>query len=90
MSGEESRRRIGGFVPIRTMHTLQATRWEYVTFKLDVDRFVLGPRIEPGDVSQHLNRFGEEGWELVSMIDVNAGEGRTCDLVAVFKRPAAA
>jgi hypothetical protein len=23
------------------------------------------------------------------MIDVNAGEGRTCDLVAVFKRPAA-
>ena len=70
------------------MHTLQATRWEYTTFTLDVDGPILGPRIEPGQVTEHLNRFGADGWELVSMIDVNAGEGRTCDLVAVFKRPA--
>lgn len=89
MSGDESRRRIGGFATeLRTMHTLQATRWEYTTLKLDVDRFVLGPNIEPAQVSRHLNEFGGDGWELVSMIDVNAGEGRTCDLVAVFKRPA--
>lgn len=73
----------------RTMHTLQATRWEYTTLKLDVDRSILGPFIEPRQVSQYLNQFGGDGWELVSMIDVNAGEGRTCDLVAVFKRPAA-
>ena len=71
------------------MHTLQATRWEYITLKLDVDRFLLGPQIEPKQVTHHLNHFGDDGWELVSMIDVNAGEGRTCDLVAVFKRPAA-
>lgn len=72
-----------------TMHTLHATRWEYTTLKLDVDRSILGPYIEPKQVSGYLNRFGDDGWELVSMIDVNAGEGRTCDLVAVFKRPAA-
>lgn len=91
MSGDESRRRIGGRGTeiSRTMHTLQATRWEYTTLKLDVDRSILGPFIEPRQVSQYLNQFGGDGWELVSMIDVNAGEGRTCDLVAVFKRPAA-
>lgn len=72
------------------MSTVLDTRWEYVTLKIDVDRFIRGPAIDAADISRHLNRFGGEGWELVSMIDVNAGEGRTCDLVAVFKRPAAA
>ncbi|HEU0052389.1 MAG TPA: DUF4177 domain-containing protein [Longimicrobium sp.] len=70
------------------MHTLQATRWEYVTLKIDVDRLFRGPHIDVKEISAHLNRFGGEGWELVSMVDVNAGEGRTCDLVAFFKRPA--
>lgn len=71
------------------MHTAQATRWQYATLKIDVDRYFLGPQVDVAEVSQHLNDYGEDGWELVSMIDVNAGEGRTCDLVAVFKRPAA-
>jgi len=70
------------------MHTAQAVRWEYVTLKMDVDRYIRGPAIDAADVSRHLNRFGGEGWELVAMVDVNAGEGRTCDLVAIFKRPA--
>ena len=70
------------------MHTERATRWHYATLKIDVDRFLRGPHIDVEQVSRHLDRFGGEGWELVSMIDVNAGEGRTCDLVAVFKRPA--
>lgn len=70
------------------MDTALATRWEYVTLKIDVDRYVRGPNINVRDISEHLNHFGGGGWELVSMIDVNAGEGRTCDLVAIFKRPA--
>lgn len=68
------------------MTTITAARWEYVTLKIDVDRLIRGPAIDVKDISRHLNHFGDEGWELVSMIDVNAGEGRTCDLVAVFKR----
>ncbi|HEX9938796.1 MAG TPA: DUF4177 domain-containing protein [Longimicrobium sp.] len=71
------------------MTTVTAARWEYVTLRIDVDRFISGPAIDVKDISHHLNHFGGEGWELVSMIDVNAGEGRTCDLVAVFKRAAA-
>ncbi|HEX2205205.1 MAG TPA: DUF4177 domain-containing protein [Longimicrobium sp.] len=69
------------------MHTAQAARWQYATLELDVDRYFLGPQVDAAEVSRHLNDYGEDGWELVSMIDVNAGEGRTCDLVAVFKRP---
>jgi hypothetical protein len=71
------------------MSTALETRWEYVTLKIDVDRYIRRPDIREADISKHLNHFGGDGWELVSMIDVNAGEGRTCDLVAVFKRPAA-
>jgi Domain of unknown function (DUF4177) len=71
------------------MHTAQATRWEYVTLRMDVDRFVLGPHIDVHDISRHLNHLGGEGWELVSLMDVNVAEGSTSDLLAVFKRPAA-
>jgi hypothetical protein len=69
------------------MLTREATRWSYTTLKIDVDRLVSGPEINVADISRHLNHLGGDGWELVSMIDVNAGEGRTCDLVGVFKRP---
>ncbi|HYR10253.1 MAG TPA: DUF4177 domain-containing protein [Longimicrobium sp.] len=55
---------------------------------VDVYRFARGPRVDPAEISGNLNHRGGEGWELVSMIDVNAGQGGTCDLVAVFKRPA--
>jgi hypothetical protein len=72
----------------RTMHTAQATRWQYTMLTVDVYRFARGPHVDPKQISGNLNQLGGEGWELVSMIDVNAGHGGTCDLVAVFKRPA--
>jgi Domain of unknown function (DUF4177) len=72
----------------RTMHTAQATRWQYTMLTVDVYRFARGPHVDPRQISGNLNQLGGEGWELVSMIDVNAGQGGTCDLVAVFKRPA--
>jgi hypothetical protein len=70
------------------MHTAHATRWQYTMLTVDVYRFARGPRVDPAEISGSLNQLGGEGWELVSMIDVNAGQGGTCDLVAVFKRPA--
>jgi hypothetical protein len=65
---------------------MQAPRWEYQTIKLDVAGF-LRPKIEPASLTQQLNELGDLGWELVGMADLNAGEGRTTGLVAVFKRP---
>ncbi|HEX2208895.1 MAG TPA: DUF4177 domain-containing protein [Longimicrobium sp.] len=70
------------------MLTAQATRWQYTMLTVDVYNFARGPRVDPAEIGGNLNRLGGEGWELVSMIDVNAGQGGTCDLVAVFKRPA--
>lgn len=73
---------------IKTMHTAKATRWQYTMLTVDVYRSVRGPHVDPRQISGNLNQLGSDGWELVSMIDVNAGQGATCDLVAVFKRPA--
>lgn len=70
------------------MHTPQAARWQYTMLTVDVYRFARGPHVDVAQISGNLNRFGGDGWELVSMIDVTAGQGGTCDLVAVFKRPA--
>jgi hypothetical protein len=72
----------------KTMHTAQATRWQYRMLTVDVYSFARGPQVNVEQISSNLNQFGGDGWELVSMIDVNAGQGGTCDLVAVFKRPA--
>jgi hypothetical protein len=64
-----------------------ATRWEYTMLKIDVYRGITGPHIDVDQIDGRLDGLGGEGWELVCMIGANAGEGRTSDLVAVFKRP---
>ena len=90
MSGDrkpEADRRIESEI-IQTMHTAQETRWQYTMLTVDVYRFARGPHVDVTQISARLDQLGGEGWELVSMIDVNAGQGGTCDLVAVFKRPA--
>lgn len=60
--------------------------WEYRTLKLDVSSW-LGPKVEPERIDAELNAHGREGWELVSMIDINRHQGATAELVLVFKRP---
>ena len=52
-----------------------ATGW-FQAGKLDGQKF-----------NDRLNRFGEEGWELVNVFDTNMFQGGTRDVVAVFKRP---
>lgn len=46
-----------------------------------------GTDFRVGDLEAGLNGFGAEGWELVSVFDVNLGDGRTAGIVAVLKRP---
>ena len=65
---------------------MRAPRWEYRTVQIDVGSW-LGPNVEPDAIDAELNRHGEEGWELVSALDVNAAEGSTTAIVALFKRP---
>lgn len=89
MSGGESRRRTGAYAGeiYRTTMLTLATRWEYTMLKIDVYRGITGPHIDVDRIDSRLDELGGEGWELVSLVGANAGEGRTSDLVAVLKRP---
>ncbi len=61
-------------------------QWEYTTALIDVTGWVRA-KVDPEATSAELNRYGAEGWELVSAFDVNEGHGRTSKIVALFKRP---
>jgi hypothetical protein len=64
---------------------MHATKWEYHTVTLDVEGF-FNVRVDEGQLAQEFNVLGREGWELVSMVDLNRGHGRSASVVAVFKR----
>ena len=62
-----------------------AMAWEYLVHTLDsVDAFSSG-EIRPREVQDVLNRHGQEGWELVSAFETDAGPGAM--VVLTFKRP---
>lgn len=60
-------------------------KWEYTSFKVEAKGFV-GGILELEDFNHRLNSLGEQGWELVSCLTTNAGQGYTREVVAVFKR----
>ena len=47
----------------------------------------LGGILDAQKFNDHLNRLGQQDWELVSVFDTNMGYGQTRDVVAVLKRP---
>lgn len=53
---------------------------------IDVSGF-FGPTFDVDTIGTNLNDAGEEGWELVSIVDVNNGRGATGQLIANLKRP---
>ena len=65
---------------------MRPPQWEYKTVQIDVAGWFL-PKVEPDAMDAELNRYGAEGWELVSAFDVNRAQGRTSHVVVLFKRP---
>ena len=63
-----------------------ATRWQYLTVQINVAG-LLGPRVNIKEVGEAFDRYGEDGWELVSALDINRGEGSSSEIIAFFKRP---
>jgi hypothetical protein len=43
--------------------------------------------LNPAEFKSALNRYGAQGWELVSVFDVNMIQGASKQVVATFKRP---
>lgn len=61
------------------------TKWEYKIINVRSENYRLDP-----NAATELNRFGDDGWELVGLTSVNFKTGATDNIALVFKRPAAA
>lgn len=61
-------------------------KWEYQTLKMMTGGF-LGGKLDEDDFEDELNRYGEEGWEVVSCFDTSYGQGTSREVIVVFKRP---
>lgn len=61
-------------------------RWEYRVMALQVGG-LFAPNVDLDQLGNYLNGAGDEGWELVTVVDINHGQGRTVELVGIMKRP---
>ncbi len=46
----------------------------------------MGGKVDSDHFRDELNRLGGDGWELVSCVSTNQGNGYTRSIVSVFKR----
>jgi hypothetical protein len=60
-------------------------RWEYRVMLMGVEGF-FGPKVDVDQLGQFLNEAGDDGWELLSVVPITRGEGRTAELMGVLKR----
>ena len=64
-------------------------KWEYQTLKISTDfGFFSGTDFDSDRLAKLLNGHGAEGWELVSVFDIEKVNGGSKFVVAVMKRPA--
>lgn len=62
-------------------------KWEYTTVIFAAKGMWLGGKIDGQAFTDKLNELGDQGWELTSTFDTSMLEGKTRDVIAVFKRP---
>jgi hypothetical protein len=46
------------------------------------------PKLETNVVTEEMNKMGQDGWELVSVMDTSVGYGQTNEILLFFKREA--
>lgn len=61
-------------------------QWEYHVELVDIGGF-WGPNVDPSIISRMFNKAGSDGWEMVSIVDINSGHGQSSRLLVTFKRP---
>ena len=65
-------------------------KWEYRTLKIGAEHgFLSGTDFDATELASQLNTLGAEGWELVSVFEIEKVQGGTKFVVAVMKRPGA-
>lgn len=60
-------------------------QWEYKTMKFKTGGF-LGGKVDTEELEVELNRYGSEGWELVSCFDTSLSQGQSREVIVIFKR----
>lgn len=64
-------------------------RWEYYVHTISASGVFSQGHVEPRELTDILNVYGNDGWELVSAFDTNSGHGGSRLVVLTFKRPRA-
>lgn len=65
-------------------------RWEYKTLALDTSRSWTNRTLfDEAAFNSQLQALGDDEWELVSVSDINAYDGESQTVLAIFKRPQA-
>ena len=60
--------------------------WEYFTHSINLSGFFTSGNVTPQAVTDALNWYGAQGWELVSAFDTNRPDGGSQTLLLIFKR----
>jgi hypothetical protein len=62
-------------------------KWEYKTISIKAETtHVMAREINTDTMINHLNPLGSEGWEAVSSVAVNVGNGLTSYVYVLLKR----
>lgn len=63
------------------------TKFEYAVLSFDTTAFLVDAKLDHAKFHAKLNEYGQDGWELVNVFDMNRFNGGTFEIVAVLKRP---
>jgi len=61
-------------------------RWEYFVHTINVEGVFSSGKVNPRELQDVLNHYGNQGWELVTAFDTNTGRGGSRLIVLMFKR----
>jgi hypothetical protein len=61
-------------------------RWEYFVQTIDVTGFLTVGKVNPRELQDVMNHYGNQGWELVSIFDTSSSGGGSRYIVLTFKR----
>jgi hypothetical protein len=60
-------------------------RWQYQTARVEVGG-IIKAKVDLDALRQELDRYGAEGWELVSALPLGGSDGKTGGILCVFKK----
>lgn len=60
--------------------------WEYKTVIIKAQKSFMGGKFDSNEIDKVLNEYGKFGWELVSIVTSNRGQGDSGSLICVFKK----